>query len=491
MNSKVYDVAIKSPLELARKLSATLGNRVYLKREDLQPVNSFKLRGAYNKMVQLSDQEKGKGVIAASAGNHAQGVALSARKLGLSALIVMPTTTPEIKVSAVKSYRAEVVLHGDNYSEAYKHSQKLVAQTGRTFIHPFDDPLVIAGQGTVGLEILEQLPDVTHIFVPVGGGGLIAGIAGAVKKSHPQVKIIGVEPADSNAMQASLKAGKRVILPHVGIFADGVAVKQVGELTFDVAQKYVDEVISVDTDQVCAAIKQVFEETRSIVEPAGALAAAGLKAYSSEHRLKDQELVAICSGANMTFERLQFIAERTLVGSGREALFAVTMPERPGALQHFCQVVMNGHNITEFNYRLNRREQAHIFVGISITGESDKQQFMATMQKSDYQYVDLSGDDLAKEHIRHMIGGPTPEANNEQLYEITFPDRPGALGEFLKNLGQTSNISLFHYRGQGGDEGRVLIGFETTDTKALEKIFKVSHIESQAVNSQAANIFLQ
>ncbi len=503
MKSKVYEVAIKSPLTPGPKLSAELENQVYLKREDLQPVNSFKLRGAYNKIVGLSEQEKDKGVIAASAGNHAQGVALSAQKLGLSAVIVMPTTTPEIKVSAVKSYGAEVVLHGDSYSDAYEHSMELVDHSGRTFIHPFDDPLVIAGQGTIGSEIIEQLPSVTHIFVPVGGGGLIAGIAQAVKQSHPTVKIIGVEPTDSNAMQASLQAGKRVILPHVGIFADGVAVKQIGELTYDLTKKYVDEIMTVNTDQICAAIKQVFEETRSIVEPAGALAAAGLKAYATEHQLQDQQLVAICSGANMSFERLQFIAERTLVGSGREALFAVTLPERSGALQHFCEVVMNGHNITEFNYRLNRREQANIFVGISITDAADKQKFMDTMHKNDYQHVDLSADDLAKEHIRHMIGGPSPEAHNERLYEITFPDRPNALAEFLKHLvGQrdgartthqptgTNNISLFHYRGQGGDQGRVLIGFEASDQKALEAIFTQSQIEFKAVDSPAAAIFL-
>lgn len=488
--ARVYDVAIESPLERASKLSTELGSRVYLKREDLQPVNSFKLRGAYNKISDLSAADQKKGVIAASAGNHAQGVALSAQRLGLSALIVMPTTTPGIKIEAVKSYGAEIVLFGDNYTEAYEHCQTLVKKSGRILIHPFDDPLVIAGQGTIGREILEQLPAVTHIFVPVGGGGLIAGIAQYVKQLRPDVKIIGVEPVDSNALQLSLRKGKRVVLPHVGIFADGVAVKQVGQLAYSLASQYVDEVITVNNDQICAAIKQIFEETRSIVEPAGALATAGLKSYAAEHSSKNNCLVAICSGANMPFERLQFIAERTLIGSGREALFAVTLPERPGALQHFCERTLNGHSITEFNYRLNKREAAHIFVGISITDRQDKTKFEMNMKKSGYKYTDLSDDDLAKEHVRHMIGGPSPNARDECLYEISFPERPGALVQFLKNLDQTSNISLFHYRGQGGDEGRVLIGFETSDKKALEKIFTTSHIEFSAVDSVAANIFL-
>jgi threonine dehydratase len=488
--AKVYDVAIESPLTQAPKLSFELNCNVYLKREDLQPVNSFKLRGAYNKIASLSRREKSRGVIAASAGNHAQGVALSAQKLGLSALIVMPITTPEIKIQAVKALGAKVVLYGDSYSEAYEHCQSLTSKTGRVFIHPFDDPLVIAGQGTIGREILEQLPTVTHIFVPIGGGGLIAGIAQYTKQLQPKVKIIGVESSDSNSMQMSLKNGRRVSLPHVGIFADGVAVKQVGELSYKITQEFVDEVITVSTDQICAAIKQIFEETRSIVEPAGALSTAGLKSYSSSRRLKDKQLVAICSGANMTFERLQFVAERTLVGSGREALFAVELPERPGALQHFCEHALSGHNITEFNYRLKQRGRAHIFVGIGVSNLTDKKMFMANMKKNGYKYTDLSADDLAKEHIRHMIGGPSPEAQNEYLYEISFPERPGALKEFLRTLGQANNICLFHYRGQGGDEGRVLIGFETENCKELEAALASSHIQYKPVHSPAANIFL-
>jgi len=488
--TRIYEVAVESPLELAAQLSTTTHNLVYLKREDTQSVHSFKLRGAYNKIVQLSATEQAMGVIAASAGNHAQGVALAAQKLGISSLIVMPRTTPEIKVTAVRGYGAEVLQAGDNYSEAADFCAGLAAETGRIFIHPFDDPLVIAGQGTVGAEILEQLPKVTHIFVPVGGGGLLAGIAQSVKELGPDIKIIGVEPTDSNAMQASLKANKRVILPHVGIFADGVAVKQVGEHTFRLAQKYVDEVITVTTDQTCAAIKAIFEETRSIVEPAGALAAAGLEVYAKTHKLADQHLVAICTGANMTFERLQFIAERTLLGSGREALFAVAIPERPGALQHFCRQVVGSHGITEFNYRLHKRAEAQIFVGISVSSPADKARFTKSMTKHGYQFTDLTDDDLAKEHIRHMIGGPSPVAKNEQLYEINFPERPGALGEFLSAIGNRWNISLFHYRGQGADIARILIAFEAPNPNNLEKMLTKTTYDFTKVTSEAAQIFL-
>jgi threonine dehydratase len=466
--ARVYDVAVQTPLDKAIKLSNQLGAEVYLKREDLQPVHSFKLRGAYNKISQLTDEERNRGVIAASAGNHAQGVALAAKKLGISALIVMPRTTPSIKVDAVKSYGAEVELAGDSYSDAAEHCKQRVKETGRTYIHPFDDPLVIAGQATVGREIIEQLPSVTHIFVPVGGGGLIAGIAQYVKALSPEVKVIGVEPADSNVMQASLKAGERVTLPHVGIFADGVAVKQMGEHTFDIVKELVDDAITVDTDQLCAAIKSTFEETRSIVEPAGALGVAGIVQYSHTHDMTDARAVAICSGANMTFERLQFVAERTLLGSGKEALFAVRMNEEPGALQTFCQKVVKGHGITQFGYRLKQRSKAHIFVGISVNSEADKDNFAHKMSQYGYIYTDLSGEDIAKEHVRHMIGGPAPKAFEEHFYLINFPERPGALNGFLEAVSGTWNISLFHYRGQGGDEGSVLIGFETTDKKKLE-----------------------
>lgn len=465
LTSRVYEVALKSPLTKAAKLSSITKCNVYLKREDLQPVHSFKLRGAYNKIAQLSNFEKAKGVIAASAGNHAQGVALAAKKLGLSALIVMPRTTPQIKIDAVKSYGAEVELAGDSYSDAADYCKHRIQETGRTYIHPFDDPLVIAGQGTIGMEILEQLPDVTHIFIPVGGGGLLAGIATYVKALRPDVKIISVEPVDSNAMQSSIVQQTRVVLQHVGIFADGVAVKQVGRLAFDAALQKVDEFITVSTDQICAAVKNMFEDTRSIMEPAGALATAGITHYDLP---ANANAVAICSGANVTFERLHQIAERTLIGSGKEVMFAVTMPEQPGALQAFCTEIVAGHNISEFNYRLNRRSEAHVFVGINVSGESDKTRFMAKMDKNGYSYIDLSNDDLMKEHVRHMIGGPAPEVSKEHIYEFSFPERPNALSDFLHAVGCHWNISLFHYRSAASDWGSVLIGFEADDPKRLE-----------------------
>ncbi len=488
--ARVYDAAVETPLELARHISAETGNNIYLKREDLQPVHSFKLRGAYNKIAHLSAKERSKGVIAASAGNHAQGVALSAKKLGIPAVIVMPKTTPEIKTNAVLSYGAKVVLFGDNYTEAYDHCQSLIKKTGMVFIHPFDDALVIAGQGTVGREILEQLPDTSHIFIPVGGGGLLGGIAQYVKELRPDIKIIGVEPDDSNAMQMSLKAGKRIILPHVGIFADGVAVKQVGERTFKLAQQYVDDVITVNNDQLCAAIKSIFEETRSITEPAGALAVAGAIVYAKTHKLQGKNLVTICSGANMTFEKLQFIAERTLLGSGKEALFAVTLAEQPGALQRFCDEVVNGHSITEFSYRLHDRNQARIFVGITVNGSLDRLQFIKKMTRHGYEYEDLTYDETAKEHVRHMIGGPSSLTRHEHVYQINFPERPGALGVFLQTVGDQWNICLFHYRGQGGDIGKVLIGFEATSKTELETRLKKIGYEFEPIVSKAMDIFL-
>jgi threonine dehydratase len=449
-----------------------------LKREDLQPVHSFKLRGAYNKISQLTEKESESGVIAASAGNHAQGVALASKRLNISALVVMPKTTPSIKVDAVLAYGAQVELYGDSYSDAYEYAMERMEETGRTFIHPFDDPLVIAGQGTVGREITEQLPDVTHIFVPVGGGGLIAGIAQFVKTINPTVKIIGVEPEDSNAMQLSLAAGKAIELPHVGIFADGVAVKQVGDHTFRLCQQYVDEVMTVSTDQICAGIKTIFEDTRGIVEPAGALAVAGATHYKLA---EDAKVVAICSGANVTFERLQQIAERTLIGSGKEALFEVTIPEKSGALHAFCTNVVNGHSITELSYRLGKRDQAHIFVGVSIANEKDRHKFTEKMHAQKFDFADLSKDDLAKGHIRHMIGGSAPEARAEYFYEVTFPERPRALTSFLGNIDANVNISLFHYRSTASDTGNVLIGFETEDPNALEHNFKKAGFDFKKV----------
>ena len=488
--SSVYDVALKTPLQAAPKLSRTLGCQVLLKREDLQPVHSFKIRGAYQKIAGLSEMERQKGVIAASAGNHAQGVALSAQKLGMNALIVMPRTTPSIKVEAVKGFGAEVELVGDNYSEAYEHCLHRIDETGMTFIHPFDDLEVIAGQGTVALEILEQNPEVTHIFVPIGGGGLIAGIAEAVKNQKPDVQIIGVEPTDSCAMHDSVQAGHPVALPHVGIFADGVAVKKVGEHTFQKVVEYVDRCMTVTTDQICAAIKSIFEDTRSIVEPAGALAVAGIAASSLP---SDAVAVAICSGANMTFERLQFIAERTLLGSGKEALFTVTLKEEPNALKEFCEKVVRDHNITEFNYRLHKRSEAHIFVGVGFSGPEDKQKFTNTMSQNGYDFIDLSDDQIAKEHIRHMVGGISNSTSNERLYTVGFPERPGALHDFLQIVGSSDvNISLFHYRGQGGDVGRVLIGFETArgDQQFIQGLDD-SNYDVEPAESAAIEIFLR
>lgn len=485
--AKVYDVAAETPMERAPKLSQQVGATVYLKREDLQPVHSFKLRGAYNKMVKLPEAKRAKGVIAASAGNHAQGVALSAQKLGIPATIVMPQTTPSIKVEAVKSFGADIVLIGDSYTDAYDYSQTLVKKTGQAFIHPFDDLDVIAGQGTVGREILEQLPRATHVFVPVGGGGLIAGVAAYIKQLQPNIKIIGVEPEDSQTLASALKAGKPVSLPHVGIFADGVAVKRIGNKSFEIAEKFVDQMVTVSTDQMCAAIKAVFEDTRSIVEPAGALATAAIMHYDFP---KDAQVVAICSGANVTFERLQQIAERTLIGSGKEALFAVAMPEKAGALRTFCNKVVSGHNITGFSYRLNKREQAHVLVSITVASADDKAHFMQKMEKYGYDHVDLSNDDVAKEHTRHMIGGSAPVATNEHFYQIEFPERPGALGEFLSTVSTDWNISAFHYRSTASDTGNVLVGIEAVDKGKLEaKLSAAQYGWENLDNNQALKLF--
>jgi threonine dehydratase len=468
----VYDIASVTPLEKAMQITADIGFATYLKREDLQPVHSFKLRGAYNKIYRLSEAERRRGIIAASAGNHAQGVALAAKKLGLSAIIVMPKTAPLIKVRAVESYGATVELYGDNFSEAYEYSQKRTVETGRTFIHPFDDPLVIEGQGTIGLEILKQLPEVTHVFVPIGGGGLIAGVAQSMKKLKPNVKIIGVEPHDSAAMKKSLQANKRIALKHVGIFSDGVAVKQVGENTFSLTKQYVDDCITVSTDQICSAIKSIYEETRTIVEGAGALGLAGVKTYAKHHDLTSAHVVAICSGANLSFERLQFVAERTLLGSGSESLFAVDLPEKPGALLKFCEQIVNGYNITEFNYRIHSRSKARILVGIGSLNGTNRAQITKKLNQYGYDFVDLSRDEIAKEHIRHMVGGAPGINIEERIYSVDFPERPGALGDFLATVSSSgTNISLFHYRGQGADVGKVLIGLEG-NPEHIKKVLK-------------------
>lgn len=463
--ARVYDVIHETPLIKADKLSLKTGCNIYLKREDLQPVHSFKIRGAYNKMITISDMEKKKGVIAASAGNHAQGVALSAKKLGISAIIVMPTTTPSIKVDAVKSHGAEVVLHGDSFSDAFEHTKSIIKKSGRIFIHPFDDPLVIAGQGTIGKEIMEQLSDVTHIFVPVGGGGLLAGIAQYIKRLRPDIKVIGVEPEDSNVMQQSLKQNRRVSLKRVGIFADGVAVKEAGKHTFAICKEHVDDMLTVSTDEICAGIKSVFEDTRTVVEPAGALAAAAASKYGLD---EDDVVVAICSGANLTFERLQQIAERTLYGSGKEALFSVHIPEKPGSLDKFCKEIVNGHGITSFSYRLTERSRAAILIGIGVSGDYDRNDFMKKMHIKNYDFIDLTTDDIAKEHVRHMIGGTAPNAESEHFYQINFPERPNALGDFLSELNSKWNISAFHYKSIASDVGNVLIGFEADDKHSLE-----------------------
>ena len=460
LNAQVYDVAIESPLDHAPNLSARIGNRVLLKREDMQPVFSFKLRGAYNKIVKLSPEKLKRGVICASAGNHAQGVALSAAKIGCRAVIVMPTTTPQIKVQAVKARGGEVVLAGESYDEAYTHALALEKVEKLTFVHPFDDPEVIAGQGTIGMEILRQHPQPIHaVFCCVGGGGLISGVAAYIKRLRPETKIIGVEAADADAMDRSLRAGKRVRLDHVGLFADGAAVKYVGEETFRLCQQYVDEMVLVDTDAICAAIKDVFEDTRAVLEPAGALAVAGAKEYAKRHKLKDKTLVAIASGANMNFDRLRFIAERAEIGEQREAVLAVTLPEKPGAYKKFLSLI-GSRNITEFNYRYHDDRDAHVFVGIQVASRAESLKLVEQLRKHDYATLDLTDDEMAKGHIRHLVGGHSPQINNEILYRFEFPERPGALMNFLNRMSAGWNISLFHYRNHGADYGRVLVGMQ-------------------------------
>ena len=460
LTAKVYDVAIPSTLDLAPTLSRRLQNQVLLKREDQQPVFSFKLRGAYNRMVHLTPAQRAKGVIAASAGNHAQGVALAAQKLGCRATIVMPVTTPHIKIAAVEARGAKVVLHGDSYSDAYGRALALQKSSGATFVHPYDDPDVIAGQGTVGMEILQQCQGpIEAIFVAVGGGGLISGISAYVKRVRPEIRIIGVEPVDSDAMTRSLRAGRRVTLPHVGLFADGVAVKQVGKETFRLARQYVDDMVCVDTDAICAAIKDVFEDTRSILEPAGALAVAGMKAWCERHRVRDRTLVAIAGGANMNFDRLRFVAERAELGEAREAIFAVSIPERPGSFREFCALLGN-RSVTEFNYRFADARTAHIFVGVEVGSRNETRELLAAFHRLKIEAFDLTDNEMAKLHVRHLVGGHAPAAKNEILYRFEFPERPGALMRFLNSMSAGWNISLFHYRNHGADYGRVLVGMQ-------------------------------
>ena len=465
LTSRVYDVARETPLDPAVRLSARLANQVILKREDLQPIFSFKVRGAYNKIAHLSDAQRAKGLITASAGNHAQGVAYAARRLGIRSVIVMPQTTPAIKLDAVSAMGAEVILEGDTFGEAKAKCEALAAETGLTFVHPFEDPLVVAGQGTIGVEILQQsrvVPDA--IFVPIGGGGLMAGIAAYVKTLRPAIRLIGVEPFEADAMFQSLAVGHRVTLESVGIFADGVAVREVGEYTMSIVQATVHEVIRVSNDEICAALKDIFDDTRSVTEPAGALGVAGLKAYVARDGVRDQTLVAVVSGANMNFDRLRFVAERAELGEAREAVLAVTIPERPGAFREFCAVI-GRRVITEFNYRLSSRDQARIFVGVSTRSKADARELADRWTAEGYRTIDLSDNEVAKLHVRHMVGGRAPDVRHEWIGRFEFPERAGALMQFLDRLGGRWNISLFHYRNHGADFGRVLAGFEVPATE--------------------------
>ena len=498
LRARVYDVARETPLELANNLSRRLSNSIWLKREDLQPVFSFKLRGAYNRMAQLSEAELKLGVIASSAGNHAQGVALSASHLGCRAVIVMPVTTPGVKVDAIRQLGAEVVLHGETYDEAYSEARSRSEAERLCFIHPFDDPEVIAGQGTVGMEILRQChqpPDA--IYVAVGGGGLIGGIAVYVKSLWPDVQIIGVEPHDAAAMTLSLEAGERIRLPQVGLFADGVAVREVGEHTFALAQKYVDDIVTVSTDEICAAIKDVFEDTRSILEPAGALAVAGLKADVSRRSLQNQNLVAVACGANINFARLRFVAERAELGEEREAMLAVEIPERPGSLRCLCELLAD-RSLTEFSYRMGAGEQAHIFMGVQVSGPDDRSSLIGHLQTHGYACLDLSDDELSKVHLRHMVGGRLPATSTasnvqELLYRFEFPERPGALMRFVTALHRDWSISIFHYRNHGADVGRIVVGVlvNTDDREAWQAFLRdLGYISWEETSNPAYQLFL-
>ena len=468
LNAQVYDAAIETPLDFLPGLSARIGNTLLLKREDMQPVFSFKLRGADNKIARLSPERLKRGVICASAGNHAQGVALSAAKIGCRAVIVMPTTTPAIKIDAVKSRGGEVVLAGDSFDEAYAHALELEKAEKLTFVHPFDDPDVIAGQGTIGMEILRQHPRPIHaVFCCVGGGGLISGVAAYIKRLRPETKIIGVESVEADAMTQSLQAGKRVRLKQVGLFADGAAVKYVGEENFRLCQQYVDEMVCVDTDAICAAIKDAFENTRAVLEPAGALAVAGAKEYARRHRLKDKTLVAVASGANMNFDRLRFVAERAEIGEQREAVFAVTLPEKPGSYKKFLALI-GSRNITEFNYRYKDQDAAHVFVGVQVASRAESLKLAEHLRRQGYATLDLTDNEVAKLHIRHLVGGHSPQVDNELVYRFEFPERPGALMNFLSRMSAGWNISLFHYRNHGADTGRVLVGMQVPPTEMQE-----------------------
>ncbi len=493
LNANVYDVAIETPLQKARFLSERFDNNILIKREDLQPVFSFKLRGAYNKMRQLTDEERKRGIVAASAGNHAQGVAYSAKTLGAKATIVMPKTTPAIKIDGVKSWGGKVVLHGDTYDEASKYAQQLVEEKGMTYVHPYDDADVIAGQGTIAMEILRQINHIDYIFVPVGGGGLAAGIATYVKYVRPEVKVIAVEPEDAACLKAAMESNRRVTLPQVGIFADGVAVAQIGQETFRVLKSTIDEVITANTDEICAAIKDIFDDTRSIAEPAGALSLAGLKKYVSNHNLQGKTLVCIESGANTNFDRLRYISERTEFGEKREAVFSVEIPEKPGSFKKFCGVI-GKRNITEFNYRFNQAGTAQIYVGMQIKSMADKEEITSKLDKKGYAVIDMTENEMAKNHVRHMVGGHAAEVDHEVVYSFKFPERPGALLNFLEQLGSLWNISMFHYRNHGSAYGRVLVGLQVpkAERKQVEPLFKeLAYSFSNETENPAYQLFLK
>ena len=488
-NSNVYEVAKESALSIAPQLSKRFNNNIYLKREDDQVIHSFKLRGAYQKMSSMSEEQKSKGVIASSAGNHAQGVALGASKLNIKAIIVMPTSTPKIKVQAVEQLGAEVILHGDVYDDAFHHAQKLVEEHDLCFISPYDDFEVIAGQATVAKEILSQLEKIDYVFSPVGGGGLISGMASYIKHYAPQIKVIGVEPTDSPTLFKALEANERVILDDVGRFADGVAVKQIGELPFEIAKESVDDVILVSNDEMCAAIKDIYEDLRSVSEPAGALSTAGVKKYILENNLKNKNIVSIVSGSNVNFDRLRYIAERADLGELNEAIVAVTIPEEPGSFLKFCEMLDNS-SITEFNYRYSTKKDAHIFVGIKLSkGEGEKQALISRLSKS-FEVIDMSDNSMAKTHIRYMVGGHA-NAENEVIYRFEFPERPGALLNFLKKVKTKWNISLFHYRNHGADFGRVLIGLQVDDVADLEARFdEIGYYYQNETDNKAYQYFL-
>jgi threonine dehydratase len=495
LKAKVYDVAVETSLEAAPRLSRRLNNHILFKREDLQPVFSFKIRGAYNKIAQLSAISAQRGVICASAGNHAQGVALAARTRGIPAIIVMPLTTPDIKVQAVADLGAEIILHGDDYDQAYDHATELARQRNAIFVHPFDDPDVIAGQGTIAMEILRQHhgDNIDAIFVPVGGGGLIGGIAAYAKSLYPRMKIIGVEPEDAAGMYESLRAGKRVTLERVGMFADGVAVRRVGEETFRLARQYVDEIILVSTDQICAAIQDIFQDTRSIAEPAGALAVAGIKKYVARENCSDRTLIAINCGANMNFDRLRYVAERADIGAQREALFAVEIPEAPGSFLRFCEL-LGKRSVTEFNYRYADLRAAQIFVGLALTqGKPEREDVLSALNAAGFAVRDMTDNEMAKLHIRYMVGGHAGGLADERLYRFEFPERPGALLKFLQAIGTQWNISLFHYRNHGSDYGRVLAGIQVppaTRTDFLLHLNELHYAYTEETDNPAYKIFL-